>query len=652
MSIYIYMITDIIPITKLPRGIVDTFSYIVPKELEESLIPGLIVVVPLRNKEVQGIVKTLKKKADNEEDLKKVLDIVFPLPLITQQQLNIARFVAQHALTSLSSSIRLCVPDIPKTKLEVYAKDFILPKVITNKESAPSTIIAPDAQQGIPKEVLSTIKKATKLGEQVLYMVPERIRLERVYEALNTAGIKNILTWSNTTSKHTLFKEYLNVRANNVQIIIGTRSALFAPYAHLTHIFMEDEYNDSYKSDQTPRYHARNVVRELAKLHKASLTYISRVPSVEMYSEFDFRNKQRSAFITDVKNISIIDMREEHKKKNFSLLSENLDEQITKALAKNKKAFLFLNRRGHSTGVSCEDCGYVMNCAQCELPYTLHSNNLLQCHHCRKKTDLPPLCPKCSGPNIKLTGKGTQKVELVIKKRFPNANIVRVDTDSLSNHELQITNYDIVIGTEFALPRTDWTNVHIIGVIHADTALYRPDFRSGERTFQLLHQLYSYAPEETSFILQTYTPEHYVFQSVAQGTPELFYKKEIDVRKTLGYPPFRSMIKLIFRDKDDKKAIGEAMHMYHRLRKHLLSRDQKPKAKNAIKSITTTEQAKKPTTIDIVRPFPGHPKISAGRYQFNLIVRVDNRRRDFVIEQLQELLSPGWVIDTDPETLL
>jgi primosomal protein N' (replication factor Y) len=338
--------------------------------------------------------------------------------------------------------------------------------------------------------------------------------------------------------------------------------------------------------------------------------------------------------------VEIVDMREELRAGNRSILSWRLQDALSAALAAHEQAILFLNRRGTATFVQCRDCGHVLKCLRCQLPLTLHGDaGELICHHCNYQMPVPGVCPVCWSQRIKQFGAGTQKVEQVVREMFPRARLVRWDRDTTGGktaHEDLLDRFirheaDVMIGTQMIAKGLDLPLVTLVGVIAADTALHLPDFRAGERTFQLLTQVAGRAGRSErggTAIFQTYSPDHYAVRAAARHDYELFYKKEIEYRRQLGYPPFSRLIKLTYPHKGEAKAKQEAERLAQALANKILRLGL--------------------PALDLIGPAPAFIPRLRGEYRWQIVIRGENPHR--LIEDA--ILPLGWRVDVDPVSLL
>jgi len=622
------MTINVIPIKRLPRGLTSIFTYFVPPSLENEIKIRQVVKVPFKNKDINAVIIGANQQGNKIKLIKTLSHIITPFPFITINQLRLVEFISQSNFVSLPTAMLSFIKGLPIKIPELNIK------LKTSNQRTQSNTLWTDNSE-IIKEL---IQKVDIKNKQILYLVPEH---EQVKEL---ADQSSAIHWRKTLSKKVFLKDWLSVLQGETNFIVGTRSVLFAPFINLDLIIMTNDFNDSYKSEQTPRFHAREVAEKLAQIHKAKLVYYSTSPSLEVYSTINYSkptlnqptqdNKKNKKLIQN--NLKLIDLKQERENENYSSLSSQLQDAIKIAISENKQIFLFLNRKGDATSINCQECGFFIKCPECHLPKVYHSTgNYLICHHCRHKEDLPPLCPKCSKDSLKLSGRGTQKLEREIKQIFPKTKILRIDKDNdTAKYNFETSDFKIIIGTEFALTRILLSHIHIIGIINADVGFYRPDFRTSERQYQLLNKII-FSAKNSQIFLQTYNPKSHIIQAITQNNSEVFYKEELSLRKALNYPPYKKIIKLIYKHKDEKKAVGEAMHIYHRLRKHLLNNDE-----------TKIEN------LEIIKPFPVFERITHGKLQFNLIIKYHPQDNSKISTKLNELVPHGWVFDRDPETLL
>ncbi|MFC1667335.1 primosomal protein N' [Candidatus Omnitrophota bacterium] len=441
--------------------------------------------------------------------------------------------------------------------------------------------------------------------------------------------------------------EWERITSGDVQIVVGARSAIFAPLKDLGLVVVDEEHETSYKQADVPRYNARDVAIKRASLSSAIVILGSATPSLESfyaarkgdYSLIELSERIDSRLLPEVQ---IVDMREElTKTKKFPIFSQPLKIWIEKDIAEGKQVILFLNRRGFSTFISCRKCGYVLTCKRCSVSLTYHFHTKkLSCHHCNYKMDPPDVCPKCNSSYVRYWGIGTEKVESEVHRLFPRARISRMDTDATrkrGTHERVLSKFkegklDILVGTQMIAKGLDFPKVTLVGVISADTALNLPDFRSGERTFNLLTQVAGRAGRGDlggRVIIQTYTPAHYSIQAAKHHDYNTFYGKEISFRKDLNLPPFSRMVSVMLRGRNEEKVLAVS----ESLREKLIKKDKSKK-------------------VEILGPAPSAVSRLKGMYRWNLFLKSDNIEN--IISLLKKVLKGrrregGVIITVDVE---
>ncbi|CDF57885.1 primosomal protein N' [Thermobrachium celere] len=359
------------------------------------------------------------------------------------------------------------------------------------------------------------------------------------------------------------YDEWRRISRGIAKVVVGARSAVFAPIVNLKLIIIDEEHEYSYKSELNPKYLTKDVAEFRVNLLDGLLVLGSATPSIESYynvSKGHYNLVEIDERIGDstLPEVKIVDMRNELASGNKLIFSRELYNSIEENLRNNKQTILFLNRRGYSTFVSCRQCGYVCKCSNCDVSLTYHiSSNTLECHYCGQKVNVPNLCPKCGSKYIKYFGAGTEKIEQEVKRLFSGARVIRMDMDTTrkkGEHERLYRLFkehkaDILIGTQMISKGMDFKNVTLVGVIAADTTLNLPDFRAAERTFQLLVQVAGRAGRGTDkgkVIIQTYEPDHYSIQLAAVQNYNEFYRKEIEIRRLLNNPPFTDLTYFLF----------------------------------------------------------------------------------------------------------
>lgn len=405
---------------------------------------------------------------------------------------------------------------------------------------------------------MEMIEEVIKKGKQVIVLIPEiSLTYQMVMRFYKRFGDR-ISIINSRLSKGERFDQMERVKNGEVDIMIGPRSALFTPFDNLGLIVVDEEHESSYKSEQVPRYHARETAVFRAKMANASVVLGSATPSMEAFyrcrmGEYVLLQLKERAAKQRMAEVYTVDMREELRAGNRSILSGLLYEKMRQRLECGEQTMLFLNRRGYSGFLSCRSCGYVVKCPHCDVSLSYHNNGKMVCHYCGYTTDRPKVCPSCGSKHISGFRAGTQQIEELIRREFPSARVLRMDTDTTGGkegHEKILSAFangqgDILIGTQMIVKGHDFPNVTLVGILAADLSLYVDDFRSGERTFQLLVQAEGRAgrgEREGEAVIQTYSPDHYAIVHAANQDYEGFYEEEMEYRMMAGYPPCENLM--------------------------------------------------------------------------------------------------------------
>ena len=398
------------------------------------------------------------------------------------------------------------------------------------------------------------VEKTLKEGKSAIVLVPEIALTPQMIERFKGRFGSNVALFHSKLSDGERFDEWYRVKEGKASLIIGARSAIFLPAKNLGLIIIDEEHENTYKSDQNPKYQTKEVAEYIAKLKGCKVILGSATPTIESYyraisGEMKLVELNHRVDNKPMPKMMLVDMREELRSGNKSLFSRRLYASMKEKLEKGEQIILFLNRRGFSTFVSCRSCGYVFHCEDCDISMTYHKNGFLVCHYCGKTKKQPNLCPKCGSKYVKFFGAGTERVEEEVRRYFKNARILRMDVDTTrakDSHEkiynaFKAREADILIGTQMVSKGLDFPNVTLVGILAADMSLNLPDYRAAERSFQIITQVAGRAgrgDKEGEVIVQTYTPEHYSLQYAKKYDYENFYEKEFTIRAMMGYPPF------------------------------------------------------------------------------------------------------------------
>ncbi|MDQ0253775.1 primosomal protein N' (replication factor Y) [Evansella vedderi] len=433
---------------------------------------------------------------------------------------------------------------------------------------------------------LQAIDRALSLGKEAIMLVPEISLTPQMVKRFKERFGSEVAVLHSALSKGEKYDEWRRIRDKKVRVAVGARSAIFAPFENIGMIIIDEEHETSYKQEEAPRYHARDVAIKRGGYYKCPVILGSATPSLESFARaqkgvYHLLTMEKRVNNVQLPVVNIIDMREELKKGNRSMFSESLTEAMRSRLEKKEQMVLFLNRRGYSTFILCRDCGYVAQCPHCDISLTYHrTNQTLQCHYCNHIETPPTFCPSCEGDSIRFFGSGTQKVEEELQKVFPDIRVIRMDVDTTKrkgSHEKLLDRFgsgegDVLLGTQMIAKGLDFPNITLVGILAADSMLHIPDFRSSERTFQLLTQVSGRAGRHEKageVIVQTYTPDHYSIVDVKQHDYVSFYQREMQLRKQAAYPPYYFLTLIHVSDTDLTNAIRVTEKICHYLRENL-----------------------------------------------------------------------------------
>ena len=409
---------------------------------------------------------------------------------------------------------------------------------------------------------MNIIEEVLKNKKEIIVLVPEISLTPQMVRIFKSRFKDSIAILHSALSDGEKYDEWRKIERNEVSIVIGARSAIFAPFTNIGLIILDEEHSDTYKQDNTPRYDAIDIAIKRAKTYNCPILLGSATPSIESYTRAKAGIYKLLELNTRINKtmpvVDVIDMKQELRKGN-RILSKELIDEINDKLSKNEQIILLLNRRGYSTTITCQECGETVKCPYCDIPLTYHkSGNKLNCHYCNYTTYKPHNCPNCSSKNLNSYGLGTEKLEEEVKKIFENSKVVRMDIDTTrkkGSHEKIINDfrnkkYNILIGTQMISKGLDFDDVTLVGVINGDATLNIPDFRSGERTFSLLSQVAGRSgrsKKNGKVIIQCFNKDHYSINYASSHDYKSFYKEEMSIRKKLKYPPYYNLclIKLV-----------------------------------------------------------------------------------------------------------
>lgn len=415
---------------------------------------------------------------------------------------------------------------------------------------------------------LRAIEKTMAMGRQTVVMVPEISLTPQMVSIFKSRFGDQVAVLHSRLSEGERYDEWNRIRCGLAPVVLGARSAVFAPLNNPGLFVLDEEHEPSYKQEETPRYHARDVALKLAGNNGAVVMLGSATPSLESYSRalpggpYALLNMSSRIGNRPLPTVRIVDMRNEGQSGNVGIFSREMLEAVKDRLDRGEQIILFLNRRGYSTYVVCRDCGQVMKCPHCDISLTYHANGSLRCHYCNHSLAAPGVCPECGSRHVGYYGTGTQKVEEEIRMFFPGAGVLRMDGDTTSRkgshgeilRAFREREADILLGTQMVAKGLDLPGVTLVGVINADTSLHMPDFRAAERTFQLITQVAGRAGRGElggDVLVQTFSPEHYSIRCAAGHDYSEFFRLEMRVRKAMQYPPFVRLARILMTGSDE-----------------------------------------------------------------------------------------------------
>lgn len=499
---------------------------------------------------------------------------------------------------------------------------------------------------------LQLIEKIIQKNKTAIVLVPEiSLTPQMVERFIARFGQEKIAVLHSKLSIGERYDQWNKIKNGECKIVIGARSAIFAPIQNLGLIIIDEEHDSSYKSETNPRYNAKELAGYMAKKNNIPLVLGSATPDISTYykaenNKIEMLKLTKRANKSNLPKVDVIDLREELANGNRSILSRKLYEEIEKNLKDKKQTILFLNRRGYSTFVMCRDCGYTVKCKNCNITMTYHiKTNKLKCHYCGHEEKNLTECPECHSKNIKYFGTGTQRLEEDINKIFPEATTIRMDIDTVTrknSHEeilnkFKNDNIDILIGTQMVVKGHHFPNVTLVGVIAADSSLYIEDYRANERTFQILTQVAGRAGREKlpgRVIIQTYNPDNFAIECSKKQNYDEFYETEIELRKQLKYPPFCDIISIGLTDTDNNKIKNVSERLYN--------------------NISRTIKNEK-MDFNIYKPLPCPIDKIKNKYRWRIILKgkLNNKIINIINKSIEQVNSKTTriIVDTNPTNL-
>jgi len=671
-------IIEVIPLTILPPSVPQVLSYFFNEKMEK----GSIIEVPVGNRRVPAAViscSSIEEQKGNLKksyfQLKKAYGIISDEPLIRDIQFKIALWLSRNYYAPLSLCLKTVLPSF------FLKKNYVLSSMYhgniknqkkglshNTKYSTPNTVLLSNAKDLI-KNIEPEIKKNLKAKKQTLIIVPEISTIKYLYEYF--AGYHETVSLYGKLSVKKLYGAWDKISSGEAEIIIGTRQALFAPYANLGLIILEDPANEAYKSDMSPKYNTPDLAEKISELYTAdrggasnqdvdksvNLVYISQIPDIKRFISI----KNGAYKLEDQTNpkkheIKTIDMVQEIKTGNYSIFSRELTDKIFEY--SDRKILLFSTRKGYSGSLMCENCGFIFKCPSCSVPMRIHAkikDSILICHRCSLTKSMPQGCPNCQSYKLKKSGlAGSQKIEEGLLRLFPDdkarPEIFIFDSDIAKNaasakpgeprpkgrektqneilEKIDASKSCICIATQLIFSHRYNREFNFIGIPNIDSLTTTPDFRAEEELFHQFYKLLDFSPKE--IVIQSYNPNSQVLNYLVKEDYTGFYEKECFSRKLFLYPPFGRLIKLSFRDPDSSKAFYQARVLSEKLKMAIM-------------------QKKLDEKVKLLGPSPAFVEKEKGYFIYNIILKL---ALDENPDNILRYVPIGWSIDIDPKSIL
>ncbi len=610
-------IAEVVLLQRLPRT-AQVFDYQLPAG--EAYQVGDLVTVPFRNQACPGIIVNLKASTQVQVTLKQVaarLAAGFATPL----QLALTRRVAQHYGVAWGTVLKSSLPFLPNRR---FLAPTPSPSRSARGHATNPTVIVFNQAAGRLKVVAALVQQVLARKQQVLILVPELFYAQVWYQALAGSGhLTNITSQTKTTEQRAA---WLAIRTGQAQTIIGTRASLFLPFHNLGGIIVDYAENANYKqTDQNPRYDGLEVAGWLSELSGASLAYLSPAPSVMLWWQ-----AQRGQLSWRVRGsqptpkLELINLTTERPSGNLGVLSRALQEQVTRAVSQGGQVFLYLNRRGSATAVTCRDCGFTPRCATCQRTLVWNAKtNQLRCYHCGTTLPIPLPCPTCGGSNLRYVGSGLERLERELKDLWPHVATVTLEGEVAPSRVAQVSRAQLILGSRAAWRYLDFTKLALVAAVLPDTELSLPEYRAAEDVWTTMRWFLTGGAR--SVVAQTYRSEHYVWQTLHSKNLTSFYQAELTERECYGYPPLQELVRFTVQDTNEAATLTEA------------------------RAVAKTIRAQLKPDSTLVGPYPDYYRQVRGQYRFHLLLRYGPT---FNPETLWPALPDGILIDRHPWSIL
>ncbi len=656
----------------LPVPLNKSFYYTIPEELENKELKYRRVSVPFGTRSLDGYVISVVENYEQKDNikLKSINNVIDEVEILTDEIVKLSKWLSDTYLCSIGEALATIVPislKVPKRKSKVkekkikifnpnfdmtdYQKNAVeqIEYAIKNKINE-TFLIHGVTGSGKTEVYLKSIQTAIDNNKSAIFLLPEISLTPQFISILNKRFGNIVALWHSGVTTIQKYKIFNAIQNGEIKIVVGARSAIFLPFTNLGIIIIDEEHENTYKQNNKPSYDTKEIALWRAKYNNAVVVFGSATPSIETYyaakeNKYKLLEMPYRIDKKDMPSIKMISLN--NVKPSVSVFSKQMLQAIKRALARREQVIIFLNRRGFSPSIICDKCDTVIQCQDCSVAMVYHKHpEHLECHYCGKQIKFPHKCPNCGNDKYRIIGMATQRVEEDLNKLFPHTKVFRLDRDTATSKQIYtevyegIKNeeYSILLGTQMVTKGFDFPRVSLVCVVDADTSLYLPDFRSSERTFQLITQVAGRcgrAEIKGKVLVQTKHPENYALMFAQQYDYKNFYKQEIEFRKDLSYPPFCNIAKVTIRNKDNKKSFEFTEKIYKFIEEQI----------NTLKY-----------PISILGPSQSYISKMNGTYRWQIILKGNRKQIKDILEKVSSSLKLPFEtyinMELDPSDLL
>jgi len=586
-----------------PIPVEESFDYIIPKSILKEIKIGCRVFVPFRNRKLIGYVVGFSNKTKAKK-LKPILRLIDNQPFLDREFLSLTKQISNYYCCTWAEAIETALPvSIRKgkaIKISNQTTTYLSPSCLQQAPSKFGVVLLHDLDGNKRYDIyFEEIEKTLNLNKSIIFLCPQVWQVLKVADLLQKRFGQKIAIIHRNLSKKEEIANWIQMKGGEIKICLGTRSAVFAPLPDLGLIILDCEEDESFKQNQKPFYHAREVAIMRAKRENIKVILGSVSPSLESYylakkRRYRLINLERSKKFPEVKIVNM--SRDFLEKRRRDILSKFLEIRMSQYLTEKKKILIFLNRRGFAIYSHCKVCGFILKCPRCNVSLTyIFEKKKLICNYCNYSLDPPNLCPNCNSSYIRYKGFGLEKLESQLHLFFPQSKIVRLE----KGYRADLSNLDILISTKEVLKEEFMKEFDLLGIVLADQSLNLVDFRASEKTFSLFYKLLLLCRE--SAVIQSYIPQHYTFKYLSKNDYVGFYKEELRQRRSLNFPPFRHIILIKLRGEKESSLIRKSNSFFEKLKRNIKDRD-----------------------TEIFCPSPDYPSKLRGKFRYRILIKTKN----------------------------